>query len=427
MDAFTSIYGSGEGQSSIRIFRAPGRVNLIGEHTDYNHGYVMPVALDKDILLLARRRSDPVVRIRNIEEEFPSFSFSVGPDIPPAKPGHWGNYIKAAAQALAQHFPARDWCGFDGLLIGRAPHGLPRQVGLSSSSAMVVVAALALTRFNAVDLRGVPLAHFCAEAEWYVGTRGGIMDHFIAVLGRRDHALFLDCRPYTGNYYKTEHVPLLRGYRLLIADSGVRHQNVKGGYNHRVAACRAAVQLLKPDLPAITHLRDVQGIPWDTLASKLPEQATVGDLKAQGVSLEDIPGLRDDAVLKVRARCRHVWTENERVLAAVQALRAQDAVTLGYLLNEAHTSARDDYEISCPELEYLVQAAREVDGVLGARLTGAGWGGCIVAVVHEDAVSTFETYVPARYKELTNIETLVFACRASPGAREITMDSVGSS
>ncbi len=426
MDAFTSVYGASEGKASIRVFRAPGRVNLIGEHTDYNHGYVMPVALDKDILLLARRRSDPVVRIRNIEENFSPFSFSVSQDIPPAEAGHWGNYIKAPAQALVQQNAGRDWCGFDGLLVGRAPEGLPRQVGLSSSSAMVVVAALALARFNAVDLDGIALAHFCAEAEWYVGTRGGIMDHFIAVLGRRDYALFLDCRPYTGSYYKTEYVPLLQGYRLLIADSGVRHQNVKGGYNHRVAACRSAVQLLKPDLPAITHLRDIQGIPWKTLAPKLPEQVTVGALKAQGVSLEDIPGLTDETVLKVRARCRHVWTENERVLSAAQALRAQDAVTLGRLLNEAHVSARDDYEISCPELEHLVQAAREVDGVLGSRLTGAGWGGCVVAVVHENAVSTFETYVPARYKALTGIKTLVFACRASPGAREIDTDSLES-
>jgi galactokinase len=292
---------------------------------------------------------------------------------------------------------------------------------------MVVVAALALARVNAVDLDGTALAHFCAEAEWYVGTRGGIMDHFIAVLGRRDHALFLDCRPYTEGYYKTEHVPLLQGYRLLIADSGVRHQNVKGGYNHRVAACRAAVQRLKPDLPAITHLRDIQGIPWDALAPKLPQQVTVGALKTQGVILDDIPGLTDETELKVRARCRHVWTENERVLSAVRALRAQDAITLGRLLNEAHASARDDYEISCPELEHLVQAAREVDGVLGARLTGAGWGGCIVAVVHADAVSAFKAYVPSRYKELSGIETDVFACRAGPGAGEVAVDAGGQS
>ncbi len=420
--AFVSMYGS-DGPP-VRVFRAPGRVNLIGEHTDYNHGYVMPVALDKDILLVARPRFDTTMHIRNIEEEeFPAFSFSMSSDIPPETPGHWGNYIKAAAQALAQRLPGQDWQGMEGLLVGQPPEGLPRQVGLSSSSAMVVVAALALARFNAVELEGVALAHFCAEAEWYVGTRGGIMDHFIAVLGRRAHALFLDCRPYSGDYYKTEHVPLLQGYRLLIADSGVRHQNVKGGYNYRVAACRAAVQLLKPDFPAITHLRDVQGIPWKTLVSKLPEQATVGDLKSQGVSLEDIPGLTDEAVLKIRARCRHVWTENERVLSAVRALRAKDAVTLGRLLNDAHASARDDYEISCPELEHLVQAAREVDGVLGARLTGAGWGGCIVAVVHKDAVSTFKTYVPSRYKELAGIETQIFACRASPGAREVEVQA----
>jgi len=279
-----------------------------------------------------------------------------------------------------------------------------------------VVVALALAYLNGWQPDGVTLARFCAEAEWYVGTRGGIMDQFIALLARRGHALFLDCRPDADGHYRMEHVPLPGGYQLLIADSGVRHGNVRGPYNRRVAACRAGVGLLKAHYPDITHLRDVQDVPWAELEPLLPEETTVGELAERGIELGDVPGLTADTPLKVRARCRHVWTENRRVQAAVAALRAGEVATLGRLLDEAHASARDDYEISCPELEVLVQAAREVDGVVGARLTGAGWGGCIVALVSDHAVPDFQAHVARRYRAETGREAAIFACRSGPGA-----------
>jgi galactokinase len=263
------------------------------------------------------------------------------------------------------------------------------------------------------------LAQLCSEAEWYVGTRGGIMDQFIALLGQQDHALFLDCRPVGTGQYQTNHIPLPKDYNLLIADSGVRHQKVvRGAYNWRVAACRAGVGLLRPHFSEITHLRDVQDIPWDDLAEWLPEEMTVGQVTAQGIDLGDVPGLTPDMPLKVRARCRHVWTENQRVEAAVTALIAGDVATLGSLLDEAHASARDDYEISCPELEVLVNAAREVEGVAGARLTGAGLGGCIVALVRRDAVSDFETHVSRQFQAQVGRPTTIFACQSGPGAGE---------
>jgi galactokinase len=220
-----------------------------------------------------------------------------------------------------------------------------------------------------------------------------------------------------------EHIPLPEDYSLLIADSGVHHQKVvRGAYNQRVAACRAGVGLLRPHFPGITHLRGVQSVPWNELADWLPEETTVREIGEQGIDVGDVPGLTSDTSLKVRACCRHVWTENQRVEAAVVALAAGDVATLGRLLNEAHASARDDYEISCPELEVLVNAACEVDGVAGARLTGAGLGGCIVAVVHRDAVSDFEAHVSEGFQTQTGRGTTIFACRSGPGAGECSFD-----
>jgi galactokinase len=390
-------------------------VNLIGEHTDYNHGYVMPVALDKDILLLVRPRADNTVRLSNVEERYAPFFFAIGRDIPSGLPGQWGNYARGVAQEMTRQLE-RDLRGFDGLFVAQPPYGVPRGVGLSSSSAVTVAVAVALAQLNDWHPDSATMAQFCSAAEWYVGTRGGIMDQFISLLGQRDHALFLDCRPDADGGYQTEQIPLPRGFSILIADSGVRHQNVRGEYNHRVAACRAGVKLLQAGYPGITHLRDVQEFPWDELAPFLPEQITVGELMEQGFDLGDIPGLAPGTALRVRARCRHVWTENRRVKEAVDALRAGDVATFGRLLNEAHASARDDYEISCPELESLVQTAREVEGVVGARLTGAGWGGCIVAIVQDDAVGAFEAHVSGQYLAETGRSTSVFSCRSAPGA-----------
>ena len=417
-EAFRTIYGPGE----ILAFRAPGRVNLIGEHTDYNHGFVLPVALDKDILLLVRPRSDNTLRLSNPEGEFPPESFTISRDIPSAPPGDWGNYARGVAQELTRRL-GRDLQGLDGLIVGQPPYGVPRKVGLSSSSALTVVFAVALAHINEWQPERTVLAQLCSEAEWYVGTRGGIMDQFIALLGQRDHALFLDCRPVGDGRYRMDHIPLPKDYNLLIADSGVHHQKVvKGAYNQRVAACRAGVALLRPHFAGVTYLRDVQSVPWNDLVERLPEETKVSQILEQGIDLGDVPGLTPDTPLKVRARCRHVWTENQRVEAAVTALSAGDVVTLGRLLNEAHASARDDYEISCPELEVLVTAAREVDGVVGARLTGAGLGGCIVAVVHRDAVSDFETHVSKEFQSRVGRPTTIFACQSGPGAGECSCE-----
>ena len=411
LDRFAATYGPGAGW----VFRAPGRVNLIGEHTDYNHGFVLPVALDRDILLVARPRLDNLVRLANSEAVFPAFAFQISENIPAGPPGSWENYAKGAAQELARQLqkPVR---GLDGFVAGQAPRGVPRGAGLSSSSALTVVCTLALAHFNGWQPERVTLARHCSEAEWYVGTRGGIMDQFISLLARRDHALFLDCRPDATGQYPMEHIPLPVGYHLLVVDSKVRHQNVRGAFNRRVAACRAGVGLLRAHYPHITHLRDVQQVPWAALEPHLPESITVRQLQAQGIELGDIPGIAPDDELKVRARCRHVWTENQRVLTAVAAMRAGDVGSLGELLQAAHTSARDDYEVSCPELDLLVAALMEMPGVLGARLTGAGWGGCVIALVEEPAVEDVSRRIQARYHEATQLNADVYVCRAGLAA-----------
>jgi galactokinase len=191
---------------------------------------------------------------------------------------------------------------------------------------------------------------------------------------------------------------------------------VGGGYNQRVAECRAGVGLLRQHYPGITHLRDVQDMAWADLEPHLLEETNIAELARGGVSVGDVPGLQSEWTLRVRARCRHVWRENRRVLAAMEAMHSGDVAVLGRLLEAAHASARDDYEISCPELETLVSAAREVDGVAGARLTGAGWGGCIVALVAAGAVPAFEAHVAARYEAAAGRQAAIFVCRAGPGA-----------
>lgn len=411
-----AAFGQYFGQAgNLYIFRTPGRVNLIGEHTDYNHGFVLPAALDKDILLLVRPRTDYQMRIANLETEFPPCAFTSSMEIPPAASGDWGNYARGAAQAISQQL-GRPAPGFDGLVVGAPPYGVPRGAGLSSSSALTVVVAVALAHLAGWRPPAPQLAHLCSDAEWYVGTRGGIMDQFVALLGQRDHALFLDCRPDQTGSYTFAPVPLPTTHRLLVADSGVHHRNVRGEFNQRVAACRAGVGLLRQHHPSITHLRDVQAVAWEKLATQLPAEITPNELAARQISLGEIPGLPGDAPLRVRACCRHVWSENQRVERSLSAMRNNDLTTLGQLLNAAHASARDDYRISCPELERLVQGAQAVDGCLGARLTGAGWGGCIVALVHQDAVATFQQQVAHDYQQAIGRSTAIFPCQAGPGA-----------
>ena len=420
LSAFAALYGPGE----ISVFRAPGRVNLIGEHTDYNHGYVMPMALDKDVLVFARMRSDQTVTLANVEPTFKDTTFVISSDIPHRPVGDWANYAQGPAQLLERvygpHACGAHLCGFEALVDGASPEGVPRGAGLSSSSALTVTIAETLVGLNDIPLSGTELADACGRAEWYVGTRGGIMDQFISILAKRDHALFLDCRPKGDPpTYTYKHVPIPAGYSVVVVDSGVRHRNTGPHFNRRVAEGRIGVRLLQAKYPQITHLRDVDDVPWSELEPLLPERIASEALVALGIDPAKIldSGLSPETdVFFVRQRCRHVITENRRVLESVSALERGDMAEFGALLAEAHASARDDYEISTPEIEALVEAARAVPGTVGARLTGAGWGGCIVCVVPRDGIAPFGEQVIAEYAAATGLEAQVFVCRSAAGA-----------
>jgi galactokinase len=434
LTVFSAHYGPGP----VSLFRAPGRVNLIGEHTDYHHGFVLPVSLGRDVLLLARPRTDAALSLVNVEAEFPPRRFGISPRIPPAPRGDWGNYARGAAQELARR-SGPNLRGMDALVSGAPPWGVPRGAGVSSSSALTVAVAVALAHLNGLDIPAVEMAALTGEAEWYVGTRGGVMDQFAVLLGRRGCALFLDCRPHGGTY-RLEHVPLPADHVLLVADSGVRRRNTHSAFNLRVAEGKVGVRLLQARHPqrAITHLRDVSpaalGVSLaetlSLLAETLPERADADGLIALGLDrswlaeLAADHGLPADAVYCVRARCRHVVAENERVLAAVAALRAGDAPQVGRLLDAAHASMRDDYAASCPEVEALVRVVRRAPGCIGGRLTGAGWGGCAIAVVQTERVEEFRRQVAADYCRLTGLETAPFVCRPGEGGGLVAWMSV---
>jgi galactokinase len=414
LQAFCQRYGPGE----VRVYHAPGRVNLIGEHTDYNHGYVLPMALDRDVLLYARPRDDSRMNLANIEPGFGERIFDIGPEIGRQAIGDWVNYAQGPAQLLAQEY-GPTLRGMEALVDGEMPHGIPRGAGLSSSSALTVVSAVALVEINHLPLAGAALADACGRAEWYVGTRGGIMDQFISILAQRDHALFLDCRPKADGSYAFQQVPIPAGYSVVVVDSGVRHRNTGPLFNRRVAACRIGVRLLQQRFPGITHLRDVQQVPWEELEPLLPEVLHRDNLAARGIDAETIldSGVKADTdTFMVRRRCRHVWSENQRVLTTVEALRQGDMATVCQQMAAAHASARDDYEISVPEVEQLIGLATGVSGRIGARLTGAGWGGCIVVMTPRELVPSLQAAIDSRYAQATGLRSGIFECLSAAGA-----------
>jgi galactokinase len=422
------------GPGPAMFFRTPGRINLIGEHTDYNGGFVLPVALDKDVLFVVRPRNDTSVQAINIEPRYRPFSFDLSEDIPHASAGDWSNYFRGAGQEICRRFGKRvPVKGMDVLASGTAPYGVPRSSGLSSSTALTVNVALALVKLNGIAIERADLAHLCSEAEWYVGTRGGMMDQFAALLGKRDHALFLDCRPLPNGAYTFDHVPVPNDVQVVLLNSGVHHDNVRGTFNQRVAECKIGAKLLQKRHASTTHLRDVTpetlGLAgshfWALIEEMLPAMATVEELIRRGLDEKWISELMADyrlaadTTFAVLPRCRHVITENERVLAGVAALRAGQVETFGRLMDQAHTSMSGDYGASCPEVDELVAIARRQPGVLGARITGAGWGGGVVAIARRDSGESWIEAVRAAYKETTGIDTDIFVCRPGDSAGQV--------
>lgn len=373
------------GTVATHAFAAPGRVNLIGEHTDYNDGFVMPVALAFRARVLAAPRDDGRLRL---------YSRALADEVMLPVPGpaahraagtpHWSDYVVAVAWALAEagaRIP-----GADLLLDSDVPIG----AGLSSSAAIEVASALALASLGRVDLTGKALAQLCQRAEnAYVGTRCGIMDQFASTHGRAGHALLIDCRSLAHETLTLE-PPSGGGAQIVVANTTVRHALAGGEYNRRRAECEAGVAALRAHFPAIDALRDVSSAALETVRDALE------------------PG--------IYRRCRHVVGENERVQASAAALRRGDLVAFGALMRASHASLREDYEVSCPELDLLVDLASEVEGVLGARMTGGGFGGCTVNLVRPAAVGPLIARLEAGYRAATGIVPPLYVCGAAGGA-----------
>jgi galactokinase len=295
---------------------------------------------------------------------------------------------------------------------------------------LTVAAALALVVRNELQIERAELAHLCGEAEWYVGTRGGMMDQFAALLSQSGSCLFLDCRPQADGAYHLEHVPLPDGIQVVLLTSGVHHENVRGEFNQRVAECKVGVRLLQARFPSVTLLRDVSpavlGLGerefWTAVEELLPERATADALVERGLDRAWLCALIDDhrldpgGAFSVLPRCRHVITENARVLEGVAALREGRVERFGALMNAAHVSMSADYGASCHEVDCLAALVRAQEGVLGARITGAGWGGGVVALVRQGSTSIWSEEVQAAYAAETGLASSVYVCRPGDGA-----------
>lgn len=378
---YRELYGGTEPEILVR---APGRVNLIGEHTDYNDGFVFPCAIERDILIAAGRRTDRQVRAYALNfHQSTTFPLDNPPHIPQGRE-RWSNYLRAMATIFAAE--GLPLVGVNCVTLGNVPLGS----GLSSSAAMLVAAGLMLASAADITLDPVKLALMAQRAEReFVGVNVGIMDQYISALGRANHALLIDTRSL--NY---EAVPLPQsGACIVIADTNKKRGLVDSEYNTRRSECEQAVALLKSQLPNIHALRDVSREDFERYADTLPET--------------------------VRKRARHIVTENQRVLDSVAALKAGRIDEFGILMNASHESLRADYEVSCAELDALVAAARSVEGVYGARMTGAGFGGCTVSLVADDAVETFLHDVPPKYKQATGLETTIYVTVAAQGAQRL--------
>ena len=374
-DAFASVF---EGRADV-VVQAPGRVNLIGEHTDYNEGFVFPAAIDRWAVVAARSRIDSRVRIYSaMHEEVAEFRVD---DVLEAQ-GNWADYPKGVVREFQKL--GHSLCGFDAAIVGNVPMG----AGLSSSAAVEMAVGKGLIVLNRVEISGPDLALLGQRAEnHFVGVNCGIMDQFISANGRAGHALFLDCRDLSFDL-----VPLFGDdVQIVICNSGVTRGLTDSAYNDRRSACESGVSLLARAMGKdMRALRDVSMEMLDVYGGALSE-----------------------TVLK---RCRHVITENERTQRAVVLLKDGDLSGFGQLMVASHESLRDDYEVSGKELDLLVEIALNVPGVFGARMTGAGFGGCTVNVVERDAVPVLTDTINEQYPGTTGLTPEIYVCSAVNGA-----------
>jgi len=363
-ELFRKVYGRDD--RGVAVSRAPGRVNLIGGHTDYNEGFVLPAAIDRYIWVAARPREDSTVNVYAADYGEKA-SFKV--DSPTLDEEHlWANYVMGVVDVMVKE--GHTLGGADMVVRGDIPQG----AGLGSSGALLMATATIFSELFHLEIDSVDLAYVGKSAEnSFVGVQCGIMDQFVSALGRRDHVLFIDCR--TNDY---DLIPLDPNYSIVVANTMVRRELANSAYNERRRQCSEGVRILKRSLPQIKALRDVSPEQFERYERGLPDV--------------------------IRKRCRHVIGENSRVLEAAKALKDGDIERLGELMYEAHRSLRDDYEVSCRELDALIEAAKEILGTVGARMTGAGFGGCTVNLVRREHAQGFVHEIKERYHAATSLK-----------------------
>jgi galactokinase len=370
---FEALYGT-----QPRIFSAPGRVNLIGEHTDYNDGFVMPSAIGFSTSVAIAPRLDGKLVIRS--EEFPdAFEFEAG-HLPRKRAGAWCDYILGVAVMLEQMGHRRN--GASVLVQGDVPVG----AGLSSSAALEVASTLALMSLDGTQLSMPEIAKLGQRAEnEFIGAHVGIMDQFVSCLGKAGQALLLDCRSL-----EFKLVPIPDNVRLVICNTMVKHEHASGEYNRRRAECEEGVRILSQWYPGIRALRDVS-------------------VEQLGWHAKDMPEL-------IYRRCLHIVQENQRALLGAEYLANGDLQGFGKLMRESHRSLRDLYEVSCHELDLMVEAAEGLPGYWGGRMTGGGFGGCTVSLVNAGDAQDFAAEISEHYRGSTGIKPDVYVCRAADGA-----------
>lgn len=373
-DRATVLFTTKYNQSPSQLVRAPARVNLIGEHTDYNDGFVLPMAINREMWIAFHPRDDRIVRVRS-----ESFVDEVTFDLDQlTKTSGWGEYVKGVAWSLQD----QGLMGWDGVIASDIPMG----AGLSSSAALGIATAAVFSATSSIRLEQTALAKLVqrAENEW-VGVSCGIMDQLVIAGGTAGNAQLIDCRSLA-----TVDAPLPFGAVAVVLDTGTRRGHVDSAYNARRAQCAAVARRL-----SVAALRDV----------------TLSDLMAASHDLAD----------ESFRRARHVVTENQRTLEAAAALRATDLQTVGKLMTESHLSLRDDFEVSSRPLDAIVEAAEGSPGCFGARMMGGGFGGCAVALVQRDAAAQFEEQACEAYTDLTGLSAHAYVTEAVDGVSTATV------
>ena len=381
-EGFKKYYGDTKG---AELFFSPGRVNLIGEHTDYNGGHVFPCALTMGTYALVRKRDDNKMNFVSLNFNNAEVTTVELPELSYQKKNGWANYLIGVVWAFLGKGYKIDK-GFDLAMLGNIPSG----AGLSSSASIEVLMGTALKYLYDIDIDMVEIAKIGQTSEnQFNGMNCGIMDQFAVAMGKKDNAIFLDTADLSYEYASVK----LKDAKVLITNSHVKHSLVDSAYNDRRNESTAALKALQTKL-------NISGL---------------GDLTEK--EFEENQYLISDEVQRKRAK--HAVYENQRTIKAVNALKNNDIETFGKLMNASHISLRDDYEVSCPEVDKLVEIAWNIPGVIGSRITGGGFGGCTVSIVKNDAIENFRKEVISKYKEATGIDAEIYEAEIGDGAGRI--------